>query len=110
MAKIVMEFDSVDKTWSVMQDGKALDNVTSLSVYNMKDYMSGEEMGCCNINMMSDDEENDIKTYEQLSCSKNEDGNREFPEHKVLTNFVVKAKQSPTTSKIGEYLSGFFGR
>lgn len=63
MAKIIIEFDSADKTVKVTKDGKEISNVKSISVY--PNYMNEQEM-CCNVMSIDEDEDNDLKEMHNL--------------------------------------------
>lgn len=65
MAKIVAEFDTVEKTLVVTMDGKKVEDVSSASF--MKCY-SGEEC-MADIITRSEDESNDMKTMVHMMAS-----------------------------------------
>ncbi len=65
MAKINLEFDTEDKSYSVTKNGKKLKDVTSLSFY--KDNENGAYI---NIWMQSEAEDG-MKHSQSLYCSKN---------------------------------------
>lgn len=70
MAKILVSFDTIDKTLEVKKDGESLEDVKSVSFYPSYSYDSEGEMCCC-ITMISEDETTDIKTMTNLMASKN---------------------------------------
>ncbi len=66
MAKITVQFDTVEKTMAVTIDGKSVENVTDVNFYKSM-YDEGE---CrCSLVTMSEDSDNDMRQYTQLVAS-----------------------------------------
>ena len=89
MAKIAVNFDTMDKSIEVKIDGKTIDNITSVNFCS--DY-GGDEFNCC-VTTMTDDEGSDIKSYTTLMASEKE------PEFKEVKDF------SKTKADIASFFS-----
>jgi len=103
MAKISLEFDTKEKSFALMLDGKAVENV--VGAYLSKDYYD-EEKFRCEIMTASHDEENDIHSITRLVASESEQGkagdgvqSADHPE------FVTVAQK---ISRLQKSLSGLF--
>ena len=105
MSKIIVQYDTVEKTCSVTQDGKNLPNVTYLSVCGS--YENKDEM-CMSISY-GDDEDNGIKMYHTLIASDSKEGQeaikRGQPLHKDFPEFVVCKSESKIRESITKFLS-----
>lgn len=72
MAKIVAEFDTVDKTLSVVIDGTAVDNVVGVDMHRGYCCDGDEQEFRCNVSQLSEDKDNKLRTFTHLMAS--EDG------------------------------------
>lgn len=91
MAKISVNFDTVDKTIKVSLDGKPVENVQCVRFD--ASYMEDEdEFNCC-ITTMTKDETNDMRSYTQLMASE------KSPE------FVSKEDFTQVRAAIAKFLS-----
>lgn len=68
MAKVNVEFDTVEKTISVSINGQSIDDASEVVFH--KDY---EDEWCCSVLTMSHDEENDLRSYTRLSANEKGD-------------------------------------
>ena len=89
MAKVSVEFDTVEKTLSCSIDGKAVDNVHYVSMSH--GYMNEEDF-TCSITTMMHDEAEDIKTYTQLIASESKDSkkNKDFDRQSAIAGFIER--------------------
>ena len=105
MAKVTIEFDTVDKSMAIAIDGKAVDNVqyVSLSTYD------GDEFGC-SIETVAKDDEHDMRTYTRLCASESKDG-KELRDSIVSDTFpgFVKA-EIPVMTKAQTDIQSFFAK
>lgn len=73
MAKINVEFDTIEKTLAVQMDGAEVADVVMVSLG--KGYCCGDEDDFrCEIMTMTEDEASDVKTYTRLVASESADG------------------------------------
>lgn len=103
MAKLVVEFDTVDKSFVVKQDGKKIDNVTSFSVYK-SEY---DEVSRCDVGMMEEDEENGMHTYTRMCASKNDEDVAGLAESKIVSGLFVKDSKPVVSDKISDFISNY---
>ncbi len=106
MAKIIVEYDTVEKTGTVKQDGKELPNVNY--VHMNPSYDDPDEMCMC-LGYMEEDETNDTKMSYMLTSSLTKEG-QEFvkkgqPLHKDFTDFVICKSESSVRKNISDFLS-----
>lgn len=76
MAKITVEMDTVEKTYSVKLDGKELDNVDCVSLYRQYPYSDSDDDGdkcCMSVSMVEADEDNGLRTHTRICASKSDD-------------------------------------
>lgn len=70
MAKITVEFDTVEKTMVVKQDNQVLENVNSVNCYQY-----GKD-ACIEVNMSEDDEVNEVDKYTRICAADNDETKR----------------------------------
>lgn len=111
MAKIVIEFDTVDKTMSASVDGKAVADVVEAYVskrYSMSGDGDDEVSYGCSITTMAEDEESDIRTMTRLCASESLEGQRiiaaEGPQKSPVDGFVIVDKTSSLQKDIASFL------
>lgn len=88
MAKIVAEFDTVDKTLSVTVDGQEVENVEE--AYMRKGY-SDESKFVCSLMTCTDDKEGGMTTMTRLMASESaevKNSKEKYPLAKGLSGFV----------------------
>ena len=90
MAKVLIEFDTVDKTLAVSIDGTAVENVVCA---NVSQGYPREDEYCCEIVSGTKDRDNDIRTWTRVSASQ-------------ATAGVFK----PAKPSLAEELEAYFGK
>lgn len=109
MAKISVDFDTVEKTMVVKHDGKVLKNVNGLSMY-----CGYEGKHSCDIMMSEHDEESGVTMYQRLSASDSNEakeaiknGAKEDPK---LPGFVKTDSKPECLEKISAFLTDYMQR
>ncbi len=102
--KISIEFDTNDKTLTVMADGKAISDVAYVSC--SKSYY--DESGfTCSVETMTKDEANDAMVCTRLCASESTEAktNQAATESKTLPGFMIIPKQTKLEQAIAAFCS-----
>ena len=84
MAKINVEFDTVEKTMSVSMDGKSVNDISE--VFFIKSWNNDDEW-TCSLGTMQENEGDDLKVYTRLIAS--DKGLIEIPKvHAEIAEFL----------------------
>lgn len=98
MAKVVAEFDTVDKSFKVTHDGEKLENVMSFSLYH-SEY---DDKNYCSVSMKDEYSDNGYTMYHQMVASEDDS----LPKSK-LEGFSLKSSQAASVDKAADYLTNF---
>lgn len=107
MAKISVEFDTTSKVMSCSIDGKAVKDVTGISVYQSYD---DTDLFRCSIVTMTKDEDADIDIYTNLVASESAAGDAAVKNGSPMStehpSFVqVNGGEMTVCREIGDYFS-----
>jgi hypothetical protein len=73
MAKVNVEFDTVEKTISVKLDGKQVPDVVGVNLQKSYYSEANEDAFSCSIVSMTKDEDNDTRTYTQVMAKESKE-------------------------------------
>lgn len=107
MSIINVEYDTSDKSMTVKQDGKVLKDVRYVSFGPSYDMDAEPDEMSCNISMQYEDEEDGMKTYTQMCCSKKDEESGLFPESKDINGFFIKSNLADGVNHVQDYLTKF---
>ena len=117
MATISISFDTEDKDIEVSIDGKKLDDVTGVQIYRPYVYSTYEandkdadDVYCCEITTLSQDEESGIKTLTRVVASESKTGKEleaepmeDCPAFKAVAKVV-----DDLGTDVAEYVGSYF--
>lgn len=115
MAKINVEFDTLEKTMNVTMDGKTIENAEGVSLY--RGWSDDEKYGC-SICVCSKDEASDVTTYTRVTASDSSEGKKiteGFETNDAIPGFkIVHEVKTPSSAKYNreqlvKSVASFFG-
>lgn len=110
MAKVNIEFDTVDKTMSVNVDGAVVDNVVEAYVARKYSYDEEDDVEySCSVTTSVKDEESYIHTITRLAASESTEGKAAASQGAapaLVDGFLVVSSTSKVHEDIASYLSG----
>jgi len=106
MAKINVEFDTVEKTMAVSMDGTPMPNVAGVTMF--LNYGDDDEY-CCELVQVSKDEAHDTRVVTR-TCASNQNGATSLPDS-TIPGFKVKEQTSGRNlSKVSANIAAYFSK
>jgi hypothetical protein len=120
MAKVLVEFDTVSKAFTVSMDGKQFENVNGVSLYKRSPYYDSDsdadgDLGYVDIMQREENDSDGYVTYTRISASQHVDAKaaaekgEKITEIAELPGFVtVTAGASPADTLVEKDIVNFF--